>query len=128
MNDKLNDIAQKVLNKVQPKNSENFGFIITILMIISIILTTIRILQECNKSKTSNFGAKDKNDFISREIKNTAIKRSWFTKMIIKKAIRKELPRETYKEYGIQLMNAILDTGAELSDSELITLAEATNV
>lgn len=128
MNDKLNNIAQKVLNKVQPKDNKNFGAIITILMVISIILTVIRILQECHKNKTTNFCAKDKNEFICNEIKNTAIKRSWFTKMMIKKAIRKELPRETYKEYGIQLMNAILDTGTELNDNELITLAEATNV
>ena len=48
--------------------------------------------------------------------------------MILKKAIRKELGNEVYKKYGIELMNAILDTGEELKDDEFITLAEAVNV
>jgi hypothetical protein len=127
-NEKLNNIAQKVLDKVQTKNSENFGAIITILMIISIILTVIRVLQECHKTKLSNYCESNKTDFICKEIQQTAIRKSWFTKMMIKKAIRKELPRDAYKAYGYDLMNAILDTGSELNNKELITLAEATNV
>lgn len=127
-NDKLNKIAQKVIDKVNPQNNENFGAIITILMVISIILTVIRVLQECNKSKLSSFTGRDKQAYFAEQIKTTVIKRSWFSKMMLKKAIRKELGRDTYKQYGVELMNAILDTGEELKDDELITLAEAANV
>lgn len=127
-NEKLRDIAQKVINKVEQKDPEKFGSVIAILMVISIILTVIRVLQECHKSKLSSFSASDRKDFFAKEIQQTAIRRTWFTKMMLKKTIRKELGREAYRAYGIDLMNAILDTGEELRDDELITLAEAANV
>lgn len=127
-NEKLKNIAQKVLDKVEYKNSENYGSIIAILMIISIILTVIRVLQECNKSKLSTFTGKDKSAYFANEIKQTVIRRTWFTKMMLKKTIRRELSREQYKIYGVNLMNAILDTGEELQDDELYTLVEAANV
>jgi hypothetical protein len=127
-NEKLRAIAQKVINKVENKNPEKFGSVIAILMIISIILTVIRVLQECHKTKVSNFSAVDRTTYFAKEIKQTIINRTWFTKMIIKKTIRKELSKDDYREYGVILMNAILDTGEELKDDELITLAEGANV
>lgn len=126
-NEKLKSIAQKVINKVEQKNPEKFGSVIAILMVISIILTVIRVLQECHKTKLSTFTGKNKNEFLAQEIKKTTLQKSWFTKMMLKKTIRRELGRENYKIYGIDLMNAILDTGEELKDDELITLAEAAN-
>ena len=51
MNDNLKKIAEKIRKKVDIPEEENFGSIIAILMIISIILTLIRVLQECNKNK-----------------------------------------------------------------------------
>ena len=125
---KLKNIAQKVLDKVEINENGKYGSVIAILMVISIILTVIRVLQECNKNKLKSFSGKDRYEYFGAQIKNTAIKRSWFTKMMIKKAIRKELPREQYKEYGIALMNAILTTGENLTEDEVITLSEATNV
>lgn len=127
-NPKLEIIAQKVLDKVKPTDAEKFGAIITILMIISIILTTIRVIQECHKNKLRSFHGKNKYEYFGQQIKQTAIKRTWFTKIMLKKTIRKELSREAYKQYGVILMNAILDTGEQLKDDELITLAEAANV
>lgn len=127
-NEKLKNIAQKVLDKVKCKNSEEYGSVIAVLMVISIILTVIRVLQECNKSKLSTFTGKDKSTYFANEIKQTVIRRTWFTKMMLKKTIRRELSREQYKMYGTDLMNAILDTGEELQDDELYTLVEAANV
>jgi hypothetical protein len=127
-NEKLKNIAQKVLDKVKYKNSEDYGSVIAVLMVISIILTVIRVLQECNKSKLSTFTGKDKSAYFANEIKQTVIRRTWFTKMMLKKTIRRELSREQYKIYGTDLMNAILDTGEELQDDELYTLVEAANV
>ena len=51
-NAKLKEIAIKILEKSTVPKEDNYGFaIITILMIISIILTVVRIIQECNKNK-----------------------------------------------------------------------------
>jgi uncharacterized protein YqeY len=46
---KLKAIAQKVINNAGLANDEKFGSVMAILMMISIILTVIRVLQECNK-------------------------------------------------------------------------------
>lgn len=125
---KVKAIAQKVLDKIVAKDPEKFGSVIAILMIISIILTVIRVLQECNKNKMTSFSGQEKNTFFANEIKQTILRRNWFTKMTIKKVIRRELGIAAYKEYGNILMNAILDTGETLKEDELITLAEAANV
>ena len=128
MNKDLQNSAQKVLDKIDQSKEKTHGSIITILMIISIILTVIRVLQECNKNKMSNFTGENKTTYFANEIKETSIRRTWFTKMMLKKAVRKQLDKEQYKKYGMQLVNAILTTGEELKEEELITLAEAVNV
>ena len=127
-NQKLNKIAEKVINKMPNKSDDNFGFVITILMVISIILTVIRIIQECNKSKFQSFNQQEKYTFFGEQAKTLSLKRSWFTKMTIKKIIRKEMSRDNYKTYGYDLMNAILDTGANLTEDEVKTLVESSNV
>lgn len=124
---KVKNIAQKVIDQV-PQDPEKFGFVITILMVVSIILTMIRIMQECNKSKLFGFNDKERVHFFKEQIKTLSIKRSWFTRMTIKKAIRKQLPRELYKAYGMDLMNAILNTGEKLTEEEIQSLVEASNV
>lgn len=132
---KMQKIAQKILyqtvenySKHAKKDNENFGFVITILMIISIVLTLIRVIQECNKNKIRAFAQEEKYSYFNDEIKTLSLKRTWFTKMMIKKTIRKTLNREQYKEYGIDLMNAILDNAEKLNNDEIVTLVEAANV
>lgn len=126
---KMQKIAQKILNNMEAsKSPDQFGMIITILMIISISLTLIRIIQECNKKKIGLFNAKEKYAYFGDEIKNLSIKKTWFTKMMVKKAIRKELSKEQYKVYGVDLMNAILTTGEGLTEDEIKTLVEVSNV
>jgi len=126
-NIKVEDIAQKVIYNVENKK-DNFGFVITVLMVISIILTLVRIMQECNKKKLQVFSGEEKYTFYQTEIKSLSFKKSWFTKMMIKKAIRKQVGKDGYKEYGYELVNAILKTGENLTEDEVITLVEAANV
>jgi hypothetical protein len=127
--EQLKAIAAKVLNKAGVPQEENFGSVIAILMMISIILTVIRVLQECNKNKLSgNYTSQDKYNLYGSEIKEYSARRGLFTQMRIKRILRRELPKEQYAKYGIQLLNAILDTGADLKDDEVITLVEAANV
>lgn len=129
-NEDLKNIAQKVINKIPNKDQdpEKFGSIIAILMVISIILTVVRVIQECEKTKIKLFNRQEKYRYFGEQIRTLTMKRSWFTRMTIKKAIRRELSREDYREYGGYLMNAILDTGENLTENEIKTLVEAANV
>lgn len=130
MNDpQLNAIASKVLSKAGIPQEEKFGSVIAILMIISIILTVIRVLQECNKNKLpNNCSASDKYELYGQEIKEYSLRRGWFTKMRIKKILRQKLNQEQYEKYSLSLLNALLDTGENLNNQEVLCLVEAANV
>lgn len=125
---KLEKIASSIIDKIKPQDTDNYSFVITVLMVISIILTLIRIIQECDKTKIGQFSQNEKYTYFELQIKEKTIKRSWFTKMMTKKAIRKQLSKDNYKEYGVALMNAILDSGANLTEDDVKTLVEASNV
>ena len=125
---KLKELAKKVLKRANINTEEQFGSIIAILMVISIILTVIRVLQECNKNKTKNMTATDKYSAYGTDIRNYSKKRGWFTRMRIKRIIRKELNQAEFNQYGIKLTEALLDIGENLTDDEVITLVEASNV
>lgn len=129
-NEKLKNIAIKILDKTSLPKEDNYGFaIVTILMIISIVLTCIRILQECNKNKLSGLStAQDKYNLYGEEIKYYSNHRGWFTKMRIKKILRKEMTKDDYNKYGLSILMAVLDTGEILTDDEVKTLVEASNV
>jgi hypothetical protein len=130
MNDiKLRAIGSKVLAKTNIPEDEKFGSVIAILMVISIILTIIRVLQECNKNKLStNCTAADKYALYGEEIKEYSVRRGWFTKMRIKKILRKNLDQEQYAKYSLSLLSALLDTGENLNTEEISCLVEAANV
>jgi hypothetical protein len=129
-NEKLKNIAIKILNKSNVPKDETYGFaIVTILMIISIVLTCVRILQECNKNKLSNLStAQDKYNLYGEQIKTFSERRGWFTKMRIKKILRREMKKEDYEKYSLTILNALLETGEILTDDEVQILVEAANV
>lgn len=129
MDKKLNNIANKVRIQAGIPEEEQFGMVIAILMIISITLTLIRVLQECNKSKlSSNATLYDKCGLYGDEIKMYSTKRGWFTKLRIKRLIKQKMNKEQYAKYGLPLLNALLDTGENLQNDEIATLVEAANV
>lgn len=126
--EKLKHIAQKILSLV-PNAPSTFGSVIAILMIISIVLTLVRVIQECRHSKLKLFKNKEeKCAFMMTEIKELSIKKTWFTKRTIKKILKKELSPIDYQNYGVALMNAILECGTNLSTDETIALMEVSNV
>lgn len=128
--DKLKAIATKILEKSNVPKEDTYGFaIITILMIISVVLTCIRIIQECNKSKLSvESTSQEKYLLYSEQIKFFSDRKGWFTKMRIKKILRREMTREDYEKYSLSILSALLDTGEILTDDEITTLVEAANV
>jgi hypothetical protein len=129
-NEKLKAIAIKILEKSTVPKDDMYGFaIVTILMIISIILTCVRILQECNKNKlTSQSTAEDKYSMYGEQIKTFSSRKGWFTKMRIKKILRREMNKEDYDKYSLSILNALLETGEILTDDEIQTLVENANV
>jgi uncharacterized membrane protein len=129
-NEELKAIAIKVLEKSTVPKQDNYGFaLVTILMIISIILTCVRILQECNKNKLSaQSTAADKYAMYGEQLHTFSERRGWFTKMRIKKILRREMKKEDYEKYSLAILNALLETGEVLTDDEVVTLVEAANV
>jgi hypothetical protein len=129
MNKDLENIGQKVLSKTSINPDEKFGSVIAILMVISIILTIIRVIQECNKNKLSTMSsAEDRYSFYQEQVKEYSFRKTMFTKMRIKKIIRKSMTKEQYNKYGLELLSSILDSGENIKDEEIITLVEASNV
>ena len=55
-------------------------------------------------------------------------KRGWFTRLRMKRIVKKELSAEDYNKYGIKIVESMLDTGENLKDDEVVTLVEASNV
>lgn len=127
-NVEIKNIAHKVLKQSNIPDDQKFGSIIAILMMISIILTVIRVLQECNKTKTVNMTQKDKSSIYAENIRSYSRKRGWFTRMRIKRIFKKQLSSEDYSKYGIKLTECLLDVGENLTDDEVYTLVEAANV
>jgi hypothetical protein len=84
----LETIAKDVLKKANIPEDQNFGSIIAILMMISIILTVIRVLQECNKNKTSNMTTQEIGGLYGEEIRSYSRKRGWFTRLRVKRIMR----------------------------------------
>lgn len=128
--EKLKNIAIKILEKSNVSKDGQYGFaIVTILMIISIVLTCVRILQECNKNKlVGDYTVEDKCALYGSKIQDYSQNRGWFTKMRIKKILRREMNKEDYNKYSLSILNALLDTGETLTKDEVQTLVEAANV
>lgn len=126
---KLKKIASKVLSKANIAEDQKFGSVMALLMIISIMLTLVRILQECNKNKLSqNCSAQDKYSLYGTEMKEYSSSQGWFTKMRIKKVLRRELSKDDYAQYSFKLLSAILECGSSVTEDEIITLVENANV
>lgn len=128
--EQLKNIALKVLSKTNmPKNNEHTFDPFTILMIISVILTCIRILQECNKNKLNkDCTTQDKYVLYGEQVKEYSLRKGWFTKMRIKKILRREMKPDDYNKYSLSITNSLLDNGETLTDEELQTLVEAAHV
>jgi len=122
--DRVNEIAGDVIKNIDPKESEQYG-IITIIMIIGLTLTFIRILQECNKNKDAT--EEEKLEQVYSKAKELSSKKGWYTKLRIRKVLRQHLGKEVYKQYRNTISNNILDLGNQLSKEDFKLLMEQLN-
>lgn len=125
---KIDRIAYKVLDDAKIPRDENYGSVIGILMVISIILTCIRVIQECRKDKDNGLPKSDIQNIYGQEIRLLGKKRTLFTKLRLRKIIKRNLNQDQYKKYGEQLLLSIFHLGENITDDETITLLEAANV
>ena len=127
---KLELIAKKVVNRLDSKytNKDNYGSVILILMVISIILTVVRVIQECNNKKLFNLDRNDRNKIMKQQINTISIKRTWLNQIRLNRIVRQNMSKSDYNEYGEELKQAIMDVGSNLTEEESLTLMEAANV
>lgn len=127
-NKELENIAKRIIqnaNVTDPK----CGSVILVLTVISVILSLVRVIQECNKKETSSLSSsQEKTTIYQSEIKSLSIRRGWFTKMRIKKLIKKELSSEDFERYGLNLVDSIITAGENITTEDTQTLIGAANV
>jgi len=128
----IENLAKKILDKTndQVKEENKYGIDpITIIMLIGLALTLIRIIQECRKDKMKGFGSQsEKADYITTEAKFLCFNHSWLTRRRIKKAIQNNLTKQQYKVYGEPLLKSVLEVGKTLTEEETKALLEYKNV
>lgn len=118
-------VAEKVLSKTSIEPDQKFGSIVALLMVISICITAIRVVQECEKKRTKDFSCADRCTYFTEKFKYLGLKRSWFSLLRLKKIIRQHMDIEDYREYKNELAEAILDTCITLTDKETHVFMEA---
>lgn len=126
MEQKLENIAKKIINSANVSDPE-CGSVILVLTIVSVILSLVRVIQECNKKEASTLSSNSVFGLYQQEIKELSVRKGWFTKMRIKKLLRKELSTSDYEKYGLQLTAAIMDAGENITKEDTQTLIEAIN-
>jgi len=124
---KLSNLAQKIITKANIKN-ENYGFDpITIIIVIGVILSLIRVIQECRSKRTKNDKMSEALD-LRHTIVNLTIKDNWLNNYRLNRILKQHFSKKQYQQYGVSLKNAIMEVGKNLNDEESLTLLEATNV
>ena len=124
---KLENIAQKVITKANIKN-ENYGIDpITIIVVIGVILSLIRVIQECRANRKKNDKMSEALD-LRHSIVHLCIKDNWLNKYRLNRILKQHLSKKQYQLYGLSLKNAIMEVGKQISDEESLTLMEAANV
>ena len=130
MNSKLEQIANKVVEKMNVSQQQHgqSQSVILIVMIVGIILSLIRVIQECeNKKLRLLSNKKDQAQLMQQRIKGICISRNILNQWRLKKIIKQKLSPEDYKSMGDKLKKAIMDVGVNLTDDESLTLMEAVN-
>lgn len=128
---RLKELAEKILAKIDISETDpDVGFVdpLTIILVIGVILSLIRVIQECRSSQLSSMDNASQTNLVQSEIKTFSMRQGWFGQMRMNRAIKKHLNPTQYKKYGQQLKQAILDVGRDISQEETVALLGASNV
>jgi hypothetical protein len=123
----LEKIGKKVLNKL-PKNEDNYGIDpITIIIIIGVLLSLIRVIQECRKKRTLLKDKHERATLLKKDIQDIILKDSWLNNLRLNRILKQQLTKDQYKVYGQQLKEVIMEIGVNLTEDEVYILMEASN-
>jgi len=125
-NSDLNKIAKNVISNMRLDKNKDYGVDpITIIIVIGVILSLIRVIQECRKNRQL---IKDRTQLVKTmqlDIQDIILRDSFINRLRLKKIIKQNISKEQYKAYGSQLQTSIMETGVNLTEDEIYTLMEA---
>jgi hypothetical protein len=124
---RLENLAKKVISKTDIPQDDNYGSVMLILMVISIIISLVRVIQECQKNKLSGADKSSQEQLMKSEIENISIRRTWLNQLRLNRIIKNHMSKEEYNKYGHELRNAILDSGSELDNEDTAALVNIIN-
>jgi len=127
----LETLAQDILDKTLAKVKETDRYSIdplTIIILIGIAVNVIRVIQECNKNKTTKLKFGEKVDLLSTDIKFRSNNHSFFTRLKIRSIIKKHLNSSQYKVYKEPLLQTLLEIGKKVKEEQVSALLEHENV
>ena len=128
-NPELEKIAKKVIDNMKLSKDEDYGIDpITIIIVIGVILSLIRVIQECRNNRKLLKNKIEAASIMKKDIQEVILKDSWLNRIRLQRVLKKNLTKDQYKTYGKQLQNSIMETGINLTEDEVYTLMEAANV
>lgn len=128
-NPALEKIAKKVIDNMKLSKDEDYGIDpITIIIVIGVILSLIRVIQECRSNRKLLKNKIEAASIMKKDIQEVILKDSWLNRMRLQRVLKKNLTKDQYKSYGKQLQNSIMETGINLTEDEVYSLMEAANV
>lgn len=123
----LEKIGKKVLTKL-PHKEDNHGIDpLTIIIVIGVLLSLIRVVQECKKKRTLLKNKHDQATLLKKDIQDIILKDSWLNNLRLKRIIKQNITKDQYKVYGKDLQHSIMETGVNLTEDEVYTLMETAN-
>lgn len=128
-NNKVEKIAKKVLDNMKVEDNPKYGFVdpITIILIISVILTLIRVIQECRKNRNLIKDNYAKGVLLQKDIQEIVLKDSWLNRVRLQRILKKNLSKDQYAAYGKDLQRSLMEVGINLTEDESCALMEAAN-
>lgn len=117
------EVYEKTNNKIE--QSTLYGIDpLTMILIIGIIVNVIRVIQECNKDKSRGLPKGEQATLLSTDIKYRAFNSGWFTKLRLKKIIKKHLNKEQSNKYADPLLATLLEVGKTVKEEQVSALLE----
>lgn len=127
-NIKLENLSSKIINESGLNSTTEYTSVLLTIMVIGIILNCIRVIQECSNNKTNKMSKQEKIAFYQKEIIKLSSRKGWYTKLRIRKVIRREMKMSVYKEHGASIVDSMLNIGENITEDEVSSILEALNV
>jgi hypothetical protein len=127
----IEELAKEIYNKTlsKVKETDRYGIDpITIIMIIAIMVNVIRVIQECNKNKTTKLSAGEKTEFFNTDVRFRSFNHSFLTRMKLRKILKNQLTKHQYKVYGDAIVQTLLEVGKTVKEEQVSALLEYKHV